>query len=36
MEINSQTGLIDKQLEGQLNTVFYAFDEDKKDALTYK
>ena len=28
-------GLIDKQLQGQLYTVFQAFDLDKKDALTY-
>ena len=31
----SKKGLIDKQLQGQLQTVFYAFDTDKKDALTY-
>jgi len=28
-------GLIDKQLQGQLNTVFQQFDKDNKDALTY-
>lgn len=28
-------GLIDKQLQGQLSTVFLSFDENKKDALTY-
>jgi Ca2+-binding EF-hand superfamily protein len=29
-------GLIDKQLQGQLSTVFKSFDEDKKDALNYE
>lgn len=27
-------GLIDKQLQGQLSSVFQTFDTDKKDALT--
>lgn len=29
-------GLIDKQLQGQLYTVFQDFDKDKKDSLTYE